>query len=343
MAWIAALGGALGSVGTGIAGAVTQNKANKIAAQTAKNAADRFTNLEDPDYEAMRLALQEFQLTGKMTPQLEQMIQQQESGMNHLQPVDPRLQQAEMDALSTLANISNNGGLDAQARLGMEQARMQNATEARGARQANLTNAAQRGVLGSGLEFVGNQVADQNAANRNYMMGLQQAAGANERDLQALQSMTGLSNTMQNRQFSQDSAKAQAQDAINRFNAQMSGDIQQRNIAANNSAQASNLANQQRIADANTTLRNTQQQYNKGISQQKFSNDLEKARGAAGLTSAQMGAQQAQGAATAAALGGIGQTLAGTGASIYASSNQKPSMQDQWFEEQIRKSKAEGK
>lgn len=340
MPWIAAIGAGAASLAGGIAGAVSNNNASKRAANTAAQAAQSFRDIQDPDYEAMRLALEEYQLTGRVTPQLEQLIQQQQTAMNNMQPEDPRLRQAEMDALSTLANISNNKGLDAQARLTMEEARLKNATEARGARQANLTNAAQRGILGSGLEFVGNQMADQNAANSNYLMGLQQAGLASQRDLEALQQLTGLSNTVQNRDFSQAAAKAQAQDAINRFNAQMSADTQQRNIAALNQAQAANLAAQQKIADQNVALRNQQQTSNKAIAQQKFQNDLEKTRGAAGLAPAQMGAQTAQGQAYANAAAGLAQGASGILTNVY--NNQQGSAMDNYYKELLRQQQAKG-
>lgn len=315
----AAIGGAA-ALGTGVAGAVAANNASKRAARTAGKAADNFYRFDDPDYEAMLLNLEELKSQGLITPEMEQEILQDPTLLADVNQ-DPRLLQAEMDALDTLSRISNQGGMDAQARLGMEQALLQSRGEARSAREANMLDAAQRGRLGGGLEFVSNQMADQNAANSAQMAGLAEAAAANQRDLAALDQMTGLSNQMQTRGMNLDLAKAQAQDAINRFNTQTRADVNQRNVQNRNQAQVANLAERQRIADENVKLRNAQQQYNRSIEQQKFDNNLARAQGAAGVAGAQSQAQAAAGQGVANILGGLGQSALGAGASIFANQN----------------------
>jgi hypothetical protein len=307
----AAIGG-VGALGSGVIGGIMQGNAAGKAANTARAAAQRFYDIEDPNYEEMRLSLEELQSQGLLTPELEQAILQDPSLMTNISK-DPRLAKAEMDALATLANISAEGGMDPQAMLAMRQAQQSGLAQARGSREANLQNAAARGALGSGLEFVSNQMADQNAANQAEMVGLQQASSANQRDLQALGDYANFANQLGQQDLSLQSAKAQAQDAVNKFNTTIRGDVQKRNVGAVNAASELNLAEKQRIADQNTLLRNQQQSYNKGLEQKKFDNAMEKARGASGLTGAQMSGIGGQGQAAADLWGGVGQTLSGLG------------------------------
>lgn len=65
-----------------------------------------------------------------------------------------------------------------------------------------------------------------------------------------------LGGTMRAQDFSEDSAKAQAKDAISKFNAANTQNVQASNIADRNQAQATNLQNKQTIAAQNVTLRN---------------------------------------------------------------------------------------
>ena len=310
----AAIGGAA-AIGAGAMAANASNNASKRASRTANSAAERFYDFDDPDYKKMKLDLEELKSQGLITPEMEEQILQDPSLMETVSQ-DPRLRKAELDALSTLANISGEGGMDAQAMLGFEEARVGSQAAARGAREANKLSAAQRGSSGEGLEFVLNQMADQDAAGQYGMEGLAQAAAANQRDLSALGDLTDLTSTMQNRGIGLDMAKAQAADARNRFNTTSMQDVQQRNVGARNVAQATNLGEKQRIADSNTNIRNAGQQYNKSLEQQKFDNEMARAKGSAGVVDAQTKAQTAAGAGVSQALAGIGKTAGGIGSTI---------------------------
>lgn len=311
-----AIGLAIAGTAAAVAGGVAANNASKRAARTAQSAADRFYDFDDPNYEQMRLKVEELKSQGLISPEEEQAMLQQATELNGVQ-TDPRLKTAEYDALDQLSRISSEGGMDSQAKLGMEEASIAGQGQARGARDANLLNAAQRGVSGSGLEFVSNQMADQGAANQTSMEGLHQAADANQRDLAALSGLTGLSNTMQNRDYAQQANKAQAQDAINRFNTTMQGDANQRNVSNRNNAQVANLRETQRIADQNVGLRNSANQYNSTLEHQKFQDNLARATGAGGQTPQVVGAQLAQGKAMQDMYGGLAKAGIGAGASIY--------------------------
>lgn len=308
---------AAGGLASGIGGAISSNSASKRAGRQAQAAAQRFYDFEDPNYRNMELQLQLLSQQGLLDPALEQAILQGDTALSDLE-MDPRLLQAELDALDTLQKISSDGGMDAQAMLAMEQARSAAQQQARGSREANLMDAAQRGASGSGLEFVSNQLADQNAANQGLMAGLQSAAAANQRELEALNQMSGLAGTMQGRGLNLGMAKGSAQDAINQFNVGTRMGAQQRNVNAQNVAQAQNLAERQRVADQNVGLRNQQQMYNKSLDQQRFDNNMARAQGAAGIQAQQAAATQQAGQQAASMWGGLGQAGLGAAANIFA-------------------------
>jgi hypothetical protein len=317
----AALGG---SIFSSIKGSGDQAKRTASQERQNEEAIKRFYEIEDPNYLNMMLNFEQLSQQGQLTPEEEAWYWNiQIPTMTLLAEQDERYLDPQLDALARLGNISNEGGLDAQAMSAIEQARMGNLAAARGAREANLTNAAQRGVAGSGLEFVSNQMADQNAANQGSLYGLQQAGMANERDLAALNQMANLAGTMSERDLGVEMTRAKAQDEINRFNAEMVQGVQQRNVAGRNVAQSQNLAEKQRIADQNIAIKNAQQQANAGIEQQKYNNKMAKATGSAGITTGTSDAMSVASQAAGNMWGGIGQGLAGTAGSLFANMGSK--------------------
>lgn len=314
----------LGSIGAGIYGNMQANNRAKSAQQTAIDAQNRILGVQTPDYNQMQLQLEQLVQQGVLSPQMEQSILQNPSAANELIQQDPRLRQADLDALSTLSNISNSKGNDAQAQFATQQAMNQAQGQARGARMGNLQNAAQRGVSGSGLEFVSNQLADQGGANQAQMAGLQNAAASQSRNLQALQGLTGLTGQMNSQDFARQQAVARARDQISQFNTLTQQDVQRRNVGAQNQAQAQNLANAQQIANYNVGLSNQQQQYNKQLPEQQYKDKLAQMQAAAGQTGQIQGAQYQQGQNQANLYGGIGQGIAGIGSQYLNYQNNQP-------------------
>lgn len=314
----AVIGGGV-ALGSGLAAANASSNASKRAARTTEAAAQRFYDIEDPDYQKMQLKFEEFKREGLITPEMEAAIEQDPSLLMAFSD-DPSLDGMEMDALNRLSDISKEGGMDAKGAATMEAARMQTDASARGKREANLMNFAARGQGGNGLEFVSNQMADQDAANQNSLMGLNAAAEANDRELAALEGLSNLSNTRMNRQFGQEEAKASAQDSIDRFNTETRQGVSQRNVDRANNAQVANVAEDQRVADENVKLRNSAQTYNKSLEQTKFDNAMGRAQGAGGLAAASSAAQTAAGQGTANVLAGLGQSALKAGTEIYANS-----------------------
>jgi hypothetical protein len=135
---------------------------------------------------------------------------------------------------------------------------------------------------GSGFELAAQLQAQQSGADRNARSSLSAAASAQDRALQAIMGAGNMATQYQNQDFNQQAQRASAADKINLFNTQNMQDVQQRNIGSQNSAAAQNLAERQRLSDANTQLANFQQQHNKDLQQQYFDNQAKKTAGMGG-------------------------------------------------------------
>jgi hypothetical protein len=141
---------------------------------------------------------------------------------------------------------------------------------------------------GSGLELMAQLQNQQEAATRQSSRDLDVAAMAQERALQALQQAGAMGGQINQQQFAQQQAIADSKNEIAKFNAANQQQVGLTNTAANNQAQAANLENKQKIANANVDLGNQQQQFNKGLAQQNFQNQM-------AITQGKTGALQAQG------------------------------------------------
>lgn len=252
-----------------------------------------FDNIALPDIEAQKIKLEELVLQGVLTPEEAQTVLQQNTGLSEI-ATDPRLRAAQMGALSSLQEIGDNKGLTATDRAKLQQMSDDVGTAERGSREAILANARARGIGGSGLELASLLQGQQGAAQRRSQEGLNIAAMAEQRALDALMQAGQLGGQVRGQDFSEAARVAEAQDAINRFNAANKQSVLNQNIQARNQAQQYNLGERQRVSDSNVALRNQAQMHNKGLAQQQFQNQLAKAQGAAGLASNMAQLQESQ-------------------------------------------------
>lgn len=254
---------------------------NQSAARDASAASiAALQGLETPDVEQMRLELEGLVQQGVLSPEQAQVYLQDKSEMNNIS-LDPKLKQAQMDALTSLQDISSQGGLTASDRARLGDIKSQEDAQARGAREAIIQNAESRGMGGSGISLLAQLQNQQDSATRASQRDLDVAGMAQDRALQALQSAGQLGGQIGQQEFGQQAQIAGANDAIAQFNARNKQDVANMNTQANNQAMAANLAEKQRIADTNVGQRNTQQQYNKQLAQQDFENKYKKAGGVA--------------------------------------------------------------
>ena len=186
---------------------------------------------------------------------------------------DPRLYDAQMGALSSLQDIGK-GGLTAQDKADLARVQTQNNQQDKGRREAILMNNQARGMGGSGQELLAQLSSSQAATDRDAQQGLDIEGMAQQRALAALSQAGHLGGQMRGQEFDEKSQRAQAMDAVSRFNsantwqgqqfnANQNLQGQQTNAGAANAAAALGIHNRQGTMDNNTGAENKAQQFNK--------------------------------------------------------------------------------
>jgi hypothetical protein len=193
---------------------------------------------------------------------------------------------AQNKALQSLQDIGNSGGLQLQDKAALQDSMLQQQTSDRSNRLAINDEMSKRGLGGSGFDVAAQLQGQQGTSDQAAKNSLSVAAQAQARALDAIQKSGQLATQYRDQDFSQDSAKAQAQDAINKFNTQNMQDVQQRNVGSANYAAQQNLAEKQKIADQNTSTSNYQQEYNNKLIQQQLDNQFRQTQGATGQANA---------------------------------------------------------
>lgn len=279
-----AAAGAIASVAGPVVGGIVGNsmsQGDRNAAMDAYNKAySIYADMPIPDIEKQKLALQHPEVQGILQPYMEQAQQQAPSEMGNI-AVDPKLQQAQMQALDTLSKMGATG-LTAQDKMALNETRRQISGDEQSRQAQILQNMAQRGAGGSGMELAARLASSQAAADKGSQQTDQLLAMAQNRMLNAVSQAGSLGGQMQNQQFGEQADIARAKDLINQFNTQQAASTQQRNTSSLNSAQAANLGEKQRIADTGVNIANQQEQANKGLLQQEFTNKMARATGQTG-------------------------------------------------------------
>lgn len=252
--------------------AAAGNLAN--AQNSYQNAYSQFAGINAPTVASQQLALQGPTVAGTLAPQSINAAQNQvnTNAMAGIQ-TDPRLAQAQMNALQTMAQMGQQG-LTATDLAALNSAQRQVAGQNQANQQSIIQSLAQRGAAGGGLELATRLQAaqgaeDQAGQNTNSLM-----SQAQQRMLNATAQAGQLGGQIQAQQFGQQATQAQAANAIAAFNAQQAAAAQGANVTAANQAQAANLANAQNISNADVATQNAQQQYNQGLIQQNYNNQM---------------------------------------------------------------------
>lgn len=271
--------------------------------------------LKIPRIEAMRLVLDQYVSAGDFTPDQAAAVMQEASKMEDFQ-VDPLVRESQMGALQKLADISERGLTETDKAM-LQKVRSQDDIRSRGAREAILQNARARGIGGSGVELASQLISQQGAASDEAMRSQDIAAMAEQRALEALAQSGALGGQIRAQDLGEAQARAAAEDAINRFNAQNLQNQRNLNVESINAARAGNLANRQNVMNQNTALRNQQQIANKALYQQDYQNRLQKAGMQTGLRQgAAAQAQAAQQAGINMATGLLGGTIMAGGSAL---------------------------
>jgi hypothetical protein len=290
------------SVIGGIMGQRAQAKSDAEKKKLLEQAKAEYDNIQDP--EAKAVAYEELKSAGMMVPELEKEIQIPDTAMIGIQS-DPLLKQAQMDALSQLQNLGKSGGLDEADKANLERARQNFASESASQQAGVAESMARRGMSSGGLELAQRQMAAQNAANQMGNTEAQIQGEARRRALDAIMQGGQLGGQMRNQEMGEKERQAAAIDRINEFRATNAIGAEQRRVSAANAAQAANLANAQRIADANVGFKNTSIAAANAAPQQSFQNKMAIAGGKAGTLGSQAVNVGQQGQQQANMFGGL--------------------------------------
>jgi hypothetical protein len=309
----------MGSVIAPVMGAwESQNQLN-AANNARQQGLQQWAGIQAPDVNSQQLALQQYQNAGNLGLQNEQAQALGPSAMGGIS-TDPRLAQAQMQALSQLSQTGQMGMTPAE-QAALTQAQQSAASQAQAKNSQIMDQFARTGMGGSGAQLAAQLSNSQGSAQQLANNSNQVAQNAQQNALQAISQSGNLAGNIQGQQFGQQAAQAQAKDYINQFNLQNAQQVSNQNTQASNAAALRNLTNQQNLMNQNTQLGNQQQQYNKQLLQQQFNNQTALAAGRSGQYQGIAKANQQQAGNTADMYAGIGQGIDTGVGSLYSAYN----------------------
>lgn len=276
------------------------------ATDAEKQALAALQGVPTPSIQQLSLPeLQQYAIAQNMTPAQMQAFLQQNNALAN-ENVGQQGTAAQQAALSQLANVANAGAAGTPT----EQAQIAQALQ-----QSNQNLAGQRGSIDQAAQARGVPLGMLQAALSQQNAG-QDAQNANQAALQAqsqtyqtaLNAMTGQANVgqaLQGQQNTQANTIAQAQNAMQQFNA-----ANQQNAAANNAgyqqqANSYNAQNAQNVGNQNTQNANTRTMYNAQVPQTVFQDQFQKATGVANQGNQLANTYTGQGQQQAGLLGGL--------------------------------------
>lgn len=242
----------------GLVGGIMGGKSRKQQMAMMQQAYNELNKLGLPPDLSKEIIMREFESQGVLTPQLESDINLAASEVAKIQE-DPSLKAAQMEALSTLGQVSRQG-LRAEDRAALNEVRNQIARDTEARRQQVLQQMQARGMGGSGGELLAQLQGSQAAEDQASAQADRLAAQASQNALSALAQRAQLAGSVRSQDLTADEMRARALDERNRMLWQNSQALQQRNIAALNAAQQANLANKQRLAEMNVSQANQELQ-----------------------------------------------------------------------------------
>jgi hypothetical protein len=196
--------------------------------------------------------------------------------------VDPSYKEAQMEQLAALSNLAK-GGRNASSDYALAKIQGDEGARAKGSRDAVMANMNARGMGGSGADLVAQLASNQAAQSDANMQDLGVMANQQNAAINAGNAAANIGSGLNAQDFQQQAAKAQAADAINRFNVS-------NKIAANYN---------------NVGINNAAQQFNTGLEQTEYQNKVQKQAGIAGANMGAVGFNQNQANIAAQQAGGL--------------------------------------
>lgn len=277
MSFLSSITNALGLTGGGDGG----------ASQTIQNAISAWRRTPQPTANQLKYIIEQYQIDPQiLTPTDLQVLQQQVTAFNNVN-YDPQSLAAQRQALSDTQSIANNGYTAAELASITNLQNQQMAVD-RGNRQAIIQHANAQGVGGSGVSLASQMLNQQAGANSMAQQGLAQDANSKILALRAMNNQFVQGGKLQAGLNAVKSQKAQASDAINKFNTNQENTARTYNL---NRAYNAGVA-RQNISIHNANLQTAQNRQPSAIRQQIFNNANLVNAGAANLAGGKATVQQ---------------------------------------------------
>ena len=285
------------------------------ATEAQKAAIAALQGLQTPSLQSLTLPeLQQYAVAQNMSPaQMHAFLQQSNAYKD--QNIDQTGTSAQKQALAQLLEAGNAGPEGtATSRAQVEQINQDAARNLAGQRGAIDQQAQARGVPVGLLQAALAQNQAGQGAQDAHMAALGAQSNAYQQALNAIVQGGQLGGSLQGQHNAQSNQVAQAQNAMQQFNAANQQAASGTNAGFQQQANATNTQNANDTSRANTGLSNQRTQYNAQLPQQMFQNEFQKASGVAGANNNLANTYTGQGQQNAgiwSGLIGAGATLAG--------------------------------
>lgn len=279
------------SAGSEVAEARLQRADDRLSA-----AMDRLQALTPPNLLQYIQPYQQAVAAGKITPEEAVFKMQEASAMEGVR-VPEELLNAQRNALTKITQIADAGGLTSIDKARILDIQDQQAARTKGEQEAIIQNAQQRGVAGGGLEMQARLISQQQAANRAARAGTDVAAEAQKRALDAIAQQGSMATAQRTQAFNEQAKVAEAKDMISNFNTSFQNKTDAANVAARNTAQATNLQEAQRLQEFNISQREREAAARAAAAQNQWQNTFNQATNIANNAAGQAGAASTANAA----------------------------------------------
>lgn len=300
---------------TGIIGNIADQGQRNSAEDAYNRALSRIQSTGAPPDLSKKILFEEFTKAGVLTPELEKEINLPPSEVAKIKE-DQSLRDTQMNALQLLKQRAS-GGLGPEDRAALNEARNQMGTEEEAKKQQIIQNLQQRGQAGGGAEIAAQLANQQGGANRASAEGDRISSLASQRALEAIGASGQLGGQIRAQDFGVNQTKATAEDEMNRFNTQNQIARQERNVQAQNQAQAANLSNAQQLQNMNVATRNQELLRQNEAKRQQWLDANNQAKSEASIDEA-IAKQRASQKAPSSALTAVGAGLGGLAQGISA-------------------------
>lgn len=257
-----------------------------------KQALQQYQAINTPTAESMTVGnLPQETVQGVVNPESIAVADQAPTAYNNIS-LDPTTRAAQMAALGEYSNIANTGGLDANAKLAIQQANDAATRQSQGEQGAIMKSAQAMGQGNSDFALTQRALAAQGASNTGATNGMQAAAMAEANREAALSAMANIGGGVNAADYSQAAAKAASENAINATNAATRNAANTNDVTNKIQTGEFNTGTAQNVNAANTGAKQNQVYYNASLPQQQFNNEMAKAGGMAGINASQASAAQ---------------------------------------------------